>query len=257
MATIFYVYPQFSSWNNINNELKQGRTNNITFSYNFNEARGVPEGWVADVQIDLEIQQPRGILIVDDTVEVYGIGRVNQSNIQNNFGQVRSMTLYLQNSHVVPLSNKDNITEGANVILTKSPNNSSRFEGTSKMCWNLEGSYAIEIVVLMENQTLDGMNTYEKYLGESHVAVTVYPKSDFAQIVTNDVNLQLALIVYGLTVVGTGSLFLSLWDRKASKKNNDDDKNGYNGCTITENVTDKITVESHNEQGTNDEKNKA
>ena len=53
----------------------------------------------------------------------------------------------------------------------------------------------------------------------SDVAITVYPKSELAQITTNSVSITLAIIIYILTIVGTGSLILSILNRKPSAQN--------------------------------------
>jgi len=207
----FFIYSVMSDWNNLNIELQRARTFHITFSYYFSGQTITLTGYIPDIQVDLTVHYQRGTLIVDDPVTISGIAIVNTSIPQ----QTRSITVHFQNAQAHPITQDvNNITEGADLYLGLTQN-SSRLIGNSTMAWTLEGTYNPYFAVLFENST--GMFTTPLATSKD-VAITVYPKSQFAQIVTNNVSMLLAIAVYLLTLVGTGGLVLSLWDRKPSSK---------------------------------------
>lgn len=221
-VTFLYVLPPMCDWYSANIELQKARTFHITFFYYFSGQTVTPEGSIPDIEIDLTVYYQHATLIVDEPVTISGIAVVNTSIPQH----IRSMTLHFQNALAYPIrQNANNITEGIDLTLYPTPN-SSIYAGTATMTWALEGTYNPYFVVLFENRT----GVFVTPLAIStDVAITVYPKEQFAQIVTSNVAMILAISVYLLTLVGTGSLVLSLWDRKPpsqeGKNNTETSKN--------------------------------
>ena len=75
------------------------------------------------------------------------------------------------------------------------------------------------------------------------VAITVYPESEYAQTVNSNVTMVLTGAVYLLTLVGTGDLFLYLWDRKPLPNNSENDsKNGDNTTQQEDKLTNKGAI---------------
>ena len=67
------------------------------------------------------------------------------------------------------------------------------------------------------------------------MTVTVYPKTASAQILTNNASLTLTIAIYALTIIGTFSLFLTLWDRKTPTEKSNHDGNQSNAQTQKDN----------------------
>jgi hypothetical protein len=220
-ATFLYVLPSMYDWNSANIDLQKARTFHTTFFYYFSGQRVTPEGSIPDIQVDLTISYQHATLIVDEPVTISGIAVVNTSMPQ----QIRSITFHFQNALAYPVrQNVNNITEGSNLFLDPTLN-SSKYAGTATLTWTLEGTYNPYFAVIFENST----GVFATPLGVSpDVSITVYPKEQFAQIVTSNGSMILAISVYLLTLVGTGSLVLSLWDRKSPSQ---EDK--YNTETST------------------------
>jgi len=206
-----YILPSIHSWNIENNNLQQPRTAHIAFKYNFNE-QPINVGETPDVEIDVALRYPHGTLIVDDPVDISGVAVQHGSFDQ----RVRSLTIWFQNALAYPVTQDENgITEGRDLLINVTQGN-NKLIGNTTVVWVIEGTYNPELGLMFTNET----GTYARYVGvSSSVAITVYPKAQLAQIVTNNVSITLAIAIYGLTVVGTLNIIFSLWDRKPSTQN--------------------------------------
>jgi len=186
--------------------------------YNFNEQPiNVGEN-PPDVQIDVALRYPHGTLIVDDPVNISGVAIQYGSLDQH----IQSLTIWFQNALSYPITQDENgMTEGIDLLMNVSQGN-NKLIGSITAVWVLEGTYNPELSIVFTNET----STYAKYVGVSpSVAITVYPKAELAQIITNNVSMILTIAFYILTVVGTSSLVLSLWDREPSTQ--DEKKNTH------------------------------
>lgn len=221
VITFLYILPSMIAWSETNNDLDKERNFHMGFFYYFSGQGATPEGSIPDVQMDLTVHYNRGTLVVDDPVTISGLAVINASIPQNIF----SMTIHFQNALSSPLTrNSDNITQGTDLLLIPTQN-SSIYVGTATMQWALEGSYSPYMIITFSNSS--GRFVTQTYVSPD-VSITVYPKYQYAQIVTNNVNMILAISVYFLTLVGTGSLVLSLWDRKQKVQNSDNNSNNGN-----------------------------
>lgn len=245
-----YVGSILNEWNKTNDKLQQPRTFHITFFYFFNGQGSTPQGYIPDIKVDLSVSYERGTLIVDDPVTISGIAVVNSSIPQ----QIRSITFHFQNAQNFPVKqNNENITEGADILLYPTQN-SSIFVGTAIMSWALEGNYNpyFGVTYTFSNQT----GTYITPLAiSSDVAITVYPKTQYAQTVTSNVSMILAVAVYVLTIIGTGSLVLTLWDRTiSSNQTNKEPETGKTNTDTKDNSASKIEIKeptNNNSKSTN------
>lgn len=121
------------------------------------------------------------------------------------------MTVGFENAQAYPVTQDVNgMTIEPELHLTPTAN-SSVFAGQTTLSWSVEGTYHAIFSVVFENAT----GPITEYLGVTRsVAITVYPKAQFAQIESNHVSMTLTIAIYMLTLVGTFDLVLSLWDRK-------------------------------------------
>jgi hypothetical protein len=222
-----------SDWNNSNIDLQKARTIHTMFFYYFNGQSVTVEGSIPDIVVDLTVCYQRGTLIVDDPVTVSGVAVVNTSIPQH----VRSIAVHFQNSQAYPIrQDSENITEGIDLLLEPTQN-SSRFMGTATMVWSLEGVYNPYFAITYDDST--GVHGTPLAISRD-VAITVYPKEQLAQIVTSNVSMILTISVYLLTLVGTGSLILSLWDRKQSpQKGKNNTENTDSSTKVTNNQANR------------------
>lgn len=207
-----YIFPSINTWNIENNNLQQPRTSHITFKYNFDEQRIDVGETPSDILIDVALRYPRGTLIVDDPIDISGIAIQYGSLDQH----VESLTIWFQNALAYPVTQDENgITEGRDLLINISQGN-NKLVGNTTVVWVLEGTYNPLLGLVFTNET----GTYAFYAGMStDVAITVYPKAELAQILTNNVSMILTIAFYVLALVGTGNLVVLLWDRKPLTQN--------------------------------------
>lgn len=230
----WYLY----GWNNANNDLQKARTFHIVFDYYFSGQFGTPAGSIPDIQVDLTVHYPHGTLIVDDPVTMLGIAVLNTSIPQH----VKSVTVHFQNALAFPVTqDSNNITQGVDIILDPTQN-SSVLAGNVTMLWALEGTYNPYFIAVYENAA----GRFATPAGISpDVAITVYPKAQFAQLENNNVSMILTIAVYLLTLIGTFSLILSILDRHllsqepSSQENQNSDKAINTHANATDDNPDK------------------
>lgn len=223
----FAIAFTLSSWTSQNNELQQSRTFHIVYGFDFN---GTPINVTTehpdDVDIDLTVTYPRSILVVNDKVTLTGLAVVYAYPPDTT---VLSFTVGFENSQTYPPVQTDGITNSSNLFLNEI-GGMNRYNGTTDCTWEIEGTYRLQLAFLFKNST--GTFAFGPSLS-SGSAITVYPKTDLAQILTNNASTTLTIAIYALTVVGTLSLFVTLWDRKPTKTDGD------KGAGQTSSTTDK------------------
>jgi hypothetical protein len=195
-----------------NGNLDQGRVFHITFAYNFNKQLINPGGSHADIEIDLTIRHSRGILTVDDPVEISGKA-ILQPIAQN----VTSLTMYFDNAQEYPPNqNTEGFTKGADLILNRT-RNSNTLTGNVNVSWALEGTYHPLLAI---TRNLNRTHHEAFVAGQAPgVSITVYPKSQSAQIITNKATLLLTLAAYVLALIGAFNIIYDLWGRNPSLQN--------------------------------------
>ena len=174
-----------------NSNLENGRDFHIRMSYNFNNSYLHGRESPADIEIDLKMHYLRGTLIVDDPVEVAAIATLNSLNAQN----VRSLSIGFQSAQAWPQTQSDKgITKEASLIMDRI-RDEREITGKTNLTWTLEGTYSTSLALNFKDGT-----SQETTWGKDWT-ITVYPKSQFAQIVTNKAILLLAIPAFLLAFI--------------------------------------------------------
>jgi len=200
-----YLGLTINEWNKDNVSLQQTRTFNIPFGLSFNNTRLVTPENPDDVDIDLTLTYPKATLVVDDVVTMVGLANLNTVEAQ----KIAVVLLGFQNCLEYPLNKTNDIPNFMTLHIANS-NGTNKLIGETEGMWQLEGQYHASVILAFKNGTVMDAGYSQD------VAVTVYPKAQYAQIVTNNVSMALTVGVYLLTVMSTGSLILTLWDREQS-----------------------------------------
>lgn len=179
-----------------NASLEKSRTFHIAFDHYFykNNTTHLTNSY-PDIQIDLSVNYPRGILVVDDVVTISGIA-IAYTPITRN---ITDIAVNFLNSQANPKTqDKYGITQGISINLLRIPN-SNKFVGNASMVWRLEGTYYPQLFITGYPNNESPIRYYKT----DDVAITVYPKSELAQIVTNKAVLWLTIIADILAILGT------------------------------------------------------
>ncbi len=191
-----------------------------------------------DIEIDLEISYPRGILVDGDPVKIFGIAVTNTSIFEN----VEIIDLVFQNGQAYPIA-QDNrgITKPMSFTLSKS-SNESRFEGNSTIVWNLVGTYYPEVYI----QTLqnDGQRVV-RHADTKDVAITVFPKTQLIQMTTNKVTLLLAFAAYLLSLIGAFNIIYNLWTKNPINQVINEENKNYTEKKDDANTINTISNEAN------------
>jgi hypothetical protein len=177
-----------------------------------------------------------------------GIAIVNPSIRQH----VVSITLHFQSAQAFSTKQDENkITKGADLFLDLTQK-SNVLTGNATMTWAIEGVYNPYFIALYTNST----GKYYDVGISKDVAITVYPKAQFAQIESNNVSMTLTIAIYALTLVGTGSLFLELWDRNSSSQESKNSPETPNSTTKVRNDDPNNRITRKTSAGRTEHKNK-
>lgn len=214
VISFFWVGFSLVDWSRENFDLQKPRTFHSTFGFNYAGKLTISEGSINDVSIDLAITYPHGTLTVDDAVTISGIAVLNQSRLE----KAHTIRISFQNAQAFPVTQDINNMTIYNTLILTATQNSSVLVGTTRLTWGIEGTYNPLFVINFFNGT-SSLST--PLLISTDIAITVHPKADSAQISTNNVAMILAVVVYALTLVGTGSLILALWDRQKPPENSE------------------------------------
>jgi len=156
-----------------------------------------------DTVVDLELTYPHSTLVVDEPVNVSGFAIIKPEY----FPTLRTILVSFGSARAYPITLQENgLIESAKLELNKSQNN--RLTGSSKMCWPLEGKYKATFIAefendpILKNEQITSTNEFD--------LITVYPKSEIAQITTNKAIIVLTIALYFLGVVGTIKIIIDL-----------------------------------------------
>jgi hypothetical protein len=201
-----------------NSNLEKSRSFHIRTSYNFNQSYLHGREAPADIEIDLKVDYPHGTLIVDDQVEITGIATLNSLNAQN----VRSLAIGFQNAQAWPQnqSNKG-ITKEVNLFLERIQNEQI-ITGKTTVMWPLEGTYFLKIVLNFKDGTIQDTAWNKDY------AITVYPKSQSAQNITNKAILLLTIPAFILAFIKLFGIIKNFFTAMLIDKNNEVDNKHKN-----------------------------
>jgi hypothetical protein len=166
------------------------------------------------------------------------------------------LSVWFQNSMPYNLTVDDNgmLNYNSSTVHLNIPD-SNKLIGNASIKWELEGTYSPIGQMLFENET----GSYNQYLGISpDMAITVYPKSEYAQTVNSNVTLVLTGAVYLLTLVGTGDLLVHLWDReKRGKNSKNNSENNKKKTQKGKKSIDKRTVGKSNKENSETKQNQS
>lgn len=210
---LLYTFLVIKSSLEENASLEQPRAFHIPFDHYFykNNTTYLTNPY-PDIQIDLLISYPRGILVVDDVVNISGVAIAytpatrNITNIAVNF---------LNSQDNLETQDKNGITQGISINLRRI-SNSDIFVGKATMVWKLEGTYPPRLYIT----GYPNKESPIRYFETNDVAITVYPKSELAQIVTNKAVLWLAIIADILAILGTINIIKSKNPTNLTKNKN-------------------------------------
>ena len=152
-----------------------------------------------DIVIDLEIVHPLSILTVDAPVDASAMAIIKPEL----FAQVRTMLISLEGSQAYPITVDENgIIKMPKFYLNKSQNN--KMVGTAKLCWPLEGRYQPKFSI----KFMDGR---EAQIPHGTDFITVFPKSEIVQMVTNKALMELSFAAYLIGAFGALNFIYLLW----------------------------------------------
>jgi hypothetical protein len=251
----FAISLSIRDWSNANNNLKQPRIFHISFGADYDDSPINATAGYYDIEIDLKLTYPENTLVVGDIVTVEGIAVVH--SYPSNLG-IYTIKMGFENSVAFPTAETNNITTPFNVDLLRVAG-TNQYSGSAKQClWQVEGTYHPLLVLLFDNSThiissRQGLCT--------NMAITVYPKSETLQILTNEATMTLTIALFALTIVGTLSLFITLWDRNIVEQGSAQGSNQGDAQTQNNNKEAKTEIEQHkdkteqtNKQTQNDKK---
>lgn len=234
------ILPSIFNWSIENNNLQKARTSHIVFGYSFNNEMIYPQGGKPDLQIDVSLTYPHGSIIVDDPIYISGIAIQNKSIPQT----ITRVSIGFQNVLAYPIKQNENgITNETNLFLWKREGN--KITGNTTITWEIEGTYYPRMAIIYTNET----GGHVEPAISSDVAITVYPREKLTQIVTNNVSMILTIALYFLSIIGTLSLSITLWDRIPSSKNKKNDAKSNDNTTNVINKNANISQANENEEG--------
>jgi hypothetical protein len=238
VISVIVVVP-IRKWSEENNELGKARNYYLSFSnwINILQGEAKPDPYW---RIDIYVQQPHGTLIIGERIDISGKATV-ETKLEQNIMEIR---IWFQTSQAYNLTFDDegmiNATD-SNIHLVRI-GDTNKLKGNATICWRLEGSYKPIAQLFFENKT----GNFKNYLGISpDVAITVYPESEYAQIVNNEVTIVLAIAVYFLKVIGIISLILKLWNNERSNNSKNYSANSNNNPNKKNNQTNKNIIKSN------------
>lgn len=152
-----------------------------------------------DIAIDLEIAHPFSILTVDEPVDASAVAIIKPELL----AKIRTMLISLEGSQAYPIElDERGIIKMPKFRLNKSQHNI--MIGTARMCWPLEGRYQPKFSI----KFMDGS---EVQIPHGTDFITVFPKSEIVQMVTNKVLMELSFAAYLIGVFGALNFIYLLW----------------------------------------------
>lgn len=194
-------------WVAENSKLQQPRTFHIPFGADYGANAMSGSSYPYDFEIDLTITYPENTLMVGDVISINATAIVHNQPYD---ATIQRIIIGFENAQAVPFHQTDGITDALSMNLLPIGNN--WYMATGKCLWETEGTYQMGINLVFSNSS--GTFFFPTATAQG-MAITVYPKTTSAQIFTNNASLTLTLAIYALTLIGTLSLFFTLWDRKS------------------------------------------
>ena len=200
-----YIIPSIRESIKSYNELQKPRKFHIPMAYRWGpnpDSRHLGDTY-SDVLIDLEITYPHAVLMADEPVDVSGLAIIQPEH----FPTLRSIQIAFESARSYPPAfNENGLPEVPGFFLNSSENN--KMKGIKKMFWPLEGKYRANFLLEFENHPIL-KNT--KMQGKNDVdLITVYPKSETAQIMANKAITILTIALYSLGVFATIKIIIDL-----------------------------------------------
>jgi len=107
-----------------NANIEQAHIYHLSFNYSF------PNNSITDIEMDLTISYPRGILTEGDPVSISGIAVTDTQIAQS----VVDVAVNFQNAQAYPVTqNKKGITEGISLNMLRSPDNNKLVGNTNML----------------------------------------------------------------------------------------------------------------------------
>ncbi|MCK9442432.1 MAG: hypothetical protein M0Q13_13565 [Methanothrix sp.] len=189
-----------------NNRLLQGQNHSVVVPIDLDNAPFYKEGTKPDLRLVLTMRPLKGFPTVDEKVEIYG-----KAILREEYPNVDSITIHIENAMKYPIDDRT-LEESPDLFLDRVAD-TNIFIGNTTSVWTMEGTYRpYWLLIGSENATLKGpigpLTTANLVQG---VLITVYPKSQFVQIISNQAMLYLTIIIYFATVVGLIPMGLNLW----------------------------------------------
>ena len=121
----------------------------------------------------------KGFPTVDEKVEIYG-----NATLREEYPNVDSITIHIENAMKYPIDDRT-LEESPDLFLDRVADNI--FIGNTTSVWTMEGTYRpYWLLIGYENATLKGpIGPLTKANLVQGVLITVYPKSQFVQIISN------------------------------------------------------------------------
>jgi hypothetical protein len=234
------LFFSMQSWVAENDELQQPRTFHIPFGANYgNIALSATNGRVYDFEIDVTVSYTQSTLMVGDVVTIQAKAVINN---QLQHERVHKILIGFENAERIPFHQTNNITDSLSMNLLINEDNEG--EVTGQCLWETEGTYHMILHIVTQNSS--GTFLYSQGICDN-MALTVYPRTDMAQILTNKANITLTIALFALTLLSTLSLISSLWDRETKPKNPKQPENKSEKCnTQTNENTSKSKVKINN-----------
>lgn len=199
------IYKSFK----LNDDLQKPRDFHISFEYRFDGLQNI----YPDIFLDLYIIHNYKFLIVDEPVKILG----NATLYTKKANEIESIMIGFQNAQSYPIyQNAFGITQPGFININTTQQNDT-LTGASQIVWTLEGTYYPYIIISSTN------NTSIRYDETQDVFITVYPKTQLAQIVTNNATFSLAFAVYLLTFIGVMISYIYTFNSRGNTIN----KRGY------------------------------
>jgi hypothetical protein len=185
-----------------NAKLEKPRDFHIVFGQTIHWTPRVRRIINADIFVDLVVHYPHGTLVVNDPVEISARAILNSPERQD-MQSISAITLTFENAQLYPIVWDDEKISDEIHISLKQTQEKNIWTGNATIAWTLEGSYHPLISYTSDQPRPCGPIP--------NTAITVYPKSQIAQIVTNKAFLYVAIATYLVGAASVLNIIFQLW----------------------------------------------
>lgn len=197
LVVFVYVIPSIIRSYKLSNELFRQRTfhNHVLFRIQRGNAQPSILDHHSDLDLDFEITYPQAILSINDRVDITVTATsANESQLLQMIGCI---VIGFESALAYP----PNSTERPGMDIIRTDNN--QMAGRTSIYWPVEGKYRANYSI----EFTDGGNAGNMKTPE---IITVYPKSEIAQIISNKVLTDLTIGAYVIGFVGAVKVILDL-----------------------------------------------